>query len=172
MPTDGFRRTARKLRKMGDEMEEAGGRAAGNASASIVAQMKETVVAQDAVASTELFRGIGYHRVMGHIRIYSDAPHSGYVEFGTGPRHVFNPYTRKYGTPSFSSRLVGALARWAALKPSVAWIDPMGAAMKISGNTEEPGGTDPKPFFVPTWESNRSLLVREVRVAASRKASF
>lgn len=180
MPTKGFKSAANTIERMSDEIEHNATRAAERQAVSIAAEMKENVIAQDAVGSTELFRGIGVLTGAGatpwssaHIVIESSAPHSGFVEFGTGPQHRSNRYTRRYGTPDLGGDLVANLVKWAELKPSLHVDNPIGFAwavgQNISGNNPEVvGGTAPQPFFIPAWEANKKRLKRIVKFAVQR----
>lgn len=145
-------------------------RAARRSASSISTDMKRRVVQNDAVATTELYRGIGSIPTLNGVKIVSNAGHSGFVEFGTGPKHVLNPYTRRYSKPNFSDALVGALIEWASVKPSLITDNPVAvghrAAMAISGRADDHvGGTDPQPFFVPAWKEGKPVLVNRVEDA-------
>lgn len=183
MGAEGFEQAARKLERMGNDIEDNASNAVRRKSNEIAAQMKENIINHDAVATTELFRGITVLTGEGasagsifHAVIESSAPHSGFVEFGTGAYHRPNSYTRRYTAPDLSGRLVAQLTEWATLKPSLHVADPASfawaVAHKISGNTEEPGGTKPQPFFVPAWEAHEDRVVRRVGYAVERAASF
>lgn len=147
-------------------------RAVRRSAASTVSAMKRLVVEHDAVASTELFRGIHYESRGSKTIIESSAPHSGYVEFGTGPKHTLNPYTRRYRKPEFSGALVASLIEWATIKPSLPVENPSAfgwaVARSISGEADGSiGGTEPQPFFVPTWEQKKTIMMDRVRDAVT-----
>lgn len=160
----------RKLRRMERKLDEKPQRAVDRTATSIASNMRANVAFNDAIASSELLNGIVYrpHGKTGG-SIISTAPHSGYVEFGTGPRHMSNPYTRRYRAPDFSGALVSALIEWAMIKPTLYVDDPQSVgwavARRISGETERPGGTDPQPFFFPAWEHGKKRVVRSVETA-------
>lgn len=173
---DEMSRLRRKLKRIERKLDRKPRRAVKRGAAGTVADMKRNVIENDAVASTELFRGIGYSTEgENRIIIESEAGHSGFVEFGTGPKHIENPYTDHYSKPSFSGRLVAALTRWAAVKPTIPTddVDPFSigwaVARSISGEAEGSiGGQEPQPFFIPAWEQNRPAIVAMVDRAVER----
>lgn len=174
MPTRGMKSLVRRVESMKDDLDSKPERAVSNGAARTVATAKENVVAEDAVASTELFRGIQYRKRGNRVVIESTAPHSGYVEFGTGQHHVLNPWTRRYKAPDFSPQLVGALTEWAVEKDAINRAydirDPVSFAtavgLRISGNVDgEMSGTEAQPFMRPAWNSNKPLLLQEVQKA-------
>lgn len=171
MGTRGFGKFKRKVRKMKRDLNRKPKQAVDRSSTRIVADMKQNVVDNDAVASTELFRGIQYEKTARGGKLKSTADHSAVVEFGTGPRHRPNPYTSRFDTPELSMELVRSLEEWFILKPSRPTpSDPRGAAWglanRIAGNDGDSlGGTDAQPFFVPAWRRGRHRLLRNVRGA-------
>lgn len=172
MGLNGLRSLANQVESMKDDLDDKPQAAVRRNAARTVASAKERVVQEDAVASTELFRGIGYKRRGSRTIIESAAPHSGFVEFGTGQQHITNPWTRHYKAPDFSPQLVGVLTEWVVQKPSLRGQihDPVSFAEKvawnISGNNpDRPSGSEAQPFFRPAWNRNKALLLEEVRFA-------
>lgn len=174
MTVRGLRGLQRKLETLRDEATDAPNRAIRRNAQHMTAEMKLRVAQQDAYASGTLFRGIGYRRTPGTDTtvIYSRAGHSGYVEFGTGDKHVPNPYTERYSEPTFSPALVGALTQWATVKPTLQVGNTYGfataVAYTISGRTDEPSGTPPQPFFYPTWTGNKPIMMTDVKAEFAR----
>lgn len=168
MGLNGLNSLTSKVQRMERDLDRKPKRTVSRHSARTVSTMKGNVVEQDAVASTGLFRGIHYRRVSpSRFIIESSAGYSGFVEFGTGPKHVENPYTDHYDKPEFSNQLVAALVKWASIKPSLPSIDPtefgFKVAMSISGRADGSiGGTAPQPFFLPAWKAHKPLMIESV----------
>lgn len=172
MPLKGSRSLRRKLRRMDSNLDDNVDASVERSSAQAASIAKANVIENDAVASTELFRGIGYRSRGNRTIIHSDAGHSGMVEFGTGPKHIINPYTERYETPDLSAELVSNLVKWAVQKPTLNPQNPNAFGWKvartISGNTEAPGGTAPQPFFVPAWNETKPLMLSRVERSVSK----
>lgn len=182
MGLNGNRSLRKKLNRMETKLDRGTSTAVRRGSAAIVSSMKRRVVFNDAVASTELFRGI-QHRVgaggpgVSRRIIESTAPYSGFVEFGTGPKHRINPYTNQYRKPRFSGSLVAALTEWAAMKPSLQTDNPgavgYAVALSISGEAEGSiGGTEPQSFFFPAWDAGKPGLMSKVEGRVEKAVRF
>lgn len=181
----GIQNMQQKIKRLGRRLEKEPRRSVERGAAAMVADMKAEIVENDAVASTELFRGIVINRgdVLhgdgSSIRVVSTASHSGFVEFGTGAFHRPNPYTQRYEAPSFSGRLVSALIEWATIKPSVQTENPgalgWAVARVISGeadDTDRPPGTKAQPFFFITWKKHKSRIVARAASGMRRAARW
>ena len=182
MPLNGMRSLQRKIERMETKLDRKPQDAIEREAGRITSNMRANVAFNDAIASSELLNGITYRPHDSGVVIASDAPYSGFVEFGTGPRHVYNPYTRRYSAPDFSGSLVESLRQWAYVKPtltlasikfnsyeSFAWA----VARNISGESDDAiPGTDPQPFFFPAWESGKQRLINSVEIAVEGAVKY
>lgn len=166
----------RRVKKMKRDLQIKTDKAAREGLAHVEHAAKANVVENDSVASTELFRSFKVRHVprYGSSRwvFENTADHAAFVEFGTGPRHRVNPYTRKFKAPPFTAKLVSEIRQWALVKPSLrgqitdldvfAWR----TARRIAGRSEgRLGGTDPEPFFVPAWQQQGWRVRMKIRQA-------
>lgn len=166
MPISGLKSLQKKVRSAKRDLQRKPEKTAQRYAALIVAEMKRLVAQNDAYASGHLFRGIHYRNNGREIIIESTAPYSGFVEFGTGPKHIANPYTRRYRKPNFTPSLIGAIINWAKIKPTFVTNDPVSSgiavARSISGEDGSVGGTEPQPFFIPSWQLYRGAMITAI----------
>jgi hypothetical protein len=163
------RKVRRGEQRLDDKVNNAIEREAGRT----VAQMKGRVVENNTVHTTELFRKIGYTQLeTGTTVIYSRAPHSAYVEFGTGAKQRPRAGIPQFPAPDYSGELVGALINWVQTKPyfegdrSNPYQTANRIALSISGVADNSaGGTDPHPFFLPVWFEKEDDFRRAVKFA-------
>lgn len=166
MGLQGSRSLRRRVASMQRDLDRKPDRTISREASRTVNDMKRRVVEQDAVASTELYRGIGYRSIGDTYVIHSSAGHSGFVEFGTGV------YSSRYDAPDFSPQLVAALVDWSVIKPSLLVDDPVSfgyaVARHVAGVAEgSVPGTEPQPFFFETWDRRKHSMIAAVRDAVS-----
>lgn len=141
--------------------------------------MKEEIVSNNAVATTELFHSFstflkdnlrgGRHSFS--VSIQNRADHSEYVEFGTGAFHNGRADVPSFTSPSFSGHLVGQIQLWLLEKPALRSPVTAGSAFAIAhaianGSGSHPPGTPAQPFFVNTWRNEgRHIFVGRMRAA-------
>lgn len=137
---------------------------------------KENIIENDAVASTELFRGIDSYSTDGFVRgfnateqagarLLSRAPHSGYVEHGTGMKG-----DGTYPDPGNPSTVT--IAQWMIDKPTMnpgthLWPRARHIAQNIS---EE--GVDSQPFFYDGVDAAMRRTTVASRMALNRAFGF
>lgn len=165
----------RGIARMQRHLEREPRRSMERGATTLVADMRANVGHHDAIASTELLNGIQMTVRRGQttdrVQITSLAGHSGFVEFGTGPKHIPNPYTRRYSKPTFSGGLISAIIKWVNVKPTIQAENPgalgWAIARVISGEAEDSvGGTKPQPFFFNAWEQKKPRIVAFVKQSA------
>lgn len=134
----------RKLKRTKRDIEESRRTRPREAGQRFTWDAKQAIARQDANASGELFRGIGYKRVASgrdrtQVVLESTAPHSGFVEHGTG---IKGDGLYPAGNPT-----TGRIAEWITEKPTFRLRGPLWpVASQIASNIREKG-TDPQPFF-------------------------
>lgn len=171
----GMNSLRRKVRRAEQRLDDSVNNAVERQAGQTVARMKRNVIQHNAVHTTELFRKIGYTQLeTGTTVIYSRAPHSAYVEFGTGAKQRPRAGIPHFPAPDYSNELVGALINWVLTKPyfegdrSNPYVTANRIALSISGVAEGAvGGTDPQPFFLPAWFDKEDDFRRAVRNAVS-----
>lgn len=118
--------------------------------------MKREVIENDAVASTELWRGLGFRRLSPtSVELHSDAPYSGYVEHGTGPNGD--------GTyPASDNVPIPDIFEWMVQKPTFVGEPTFGLAVIIAQNLEKYGQRQ-QPFFKHGFDDAADKTKREMR---------
>jgi hypothetical protein len=122
---------------------------------------KRAIIEQDAVASTELFRGIESQAVRTTgtavtATLRSRAPHSGYVEHGTGAKGD-GTYPRP-GNPSPVD-----IAQWMVQKPTINAGEHLWPRAEFIANRISEQGVDAQPFFHDAVESGHFFTVQSLK---------
>ena len=127
-----------------------------------------------AYATGTLIRGLRVRQVPipggSGVSLKSEAPHSGYVEYGTGmrsrigPEHAYWGVGKDYNPPRLTNSLMSAINRWMIVKgitpltdsvSNSAWLIARQISRKQYPGRKKPPGTPAQPFF---WQP---LMVRE-----------
>lgn len=178
---NGTKRTVSKLKKVKKKLSLEPNMAVQRELRKVKAKQESRVVSNNSIASATLLSGIQLHhtkhdRGTAH-KLISTAPHSGFVEFGTGPRNIADKIEYQYSAPTLTNRLVSNIKAWMILKGVVPMTGNLNQsafliARRISTSQYEgrnaPPGTDPQPFFFgPMWE-HEHLLRNAVRKAVKK----
>lgn len=178
---EGTQRTVRKLKKVKSNLSMDPDSAVQSELRQVKRAQEGKITSQNAVASRVLINGLRIRatstkRGTRH-SILSTAPHSGFVEFGTGPRNIATDIQYQYGAPSLTGRLVNNIKAWMILKgvaPATGSLDQSAflIARRISNTQYEgrtgPPGTDPQPFFYNSMWEHEHMLRAAVRNAVKK----
>ena len=183
----GSRRLVRKLEKMKRNLETRPDQAVQRELNVIRNNQRRHIAANDTYASGALIRGLRIQQFTvpngtSH-RLVSEAPHSGFVEFGTGertrigPEHVYWGVERHYNAPRLTRRLVMAIKAWMMMKG----ITPRTGSLETSSyliarqisrrqypGRRRPPGTPAQPFFFEPLMVREHVLRQAVRNAVKR----
>jgi len=153
---------------------------------------KRRLVEKDAVATTEVFNSFVQnitHEVVDSTAtqrhtLKNVSPHASFLEFGTGTNFAegamwgFNVPTNPYAAPSFSSRLIGAIATWIRVKPGFRGArnmrpdeeDAVWIAWSIAYPTRKDPetGTPPQPFMRPAWFVGKNKTRTDAMLAVKK----
>lgn len=169
--TRNFESAINKLDSLGDRLDTHVPEVVHDRATKMAISAQDYVIAQDAIAHGILLEGIHatYEWFIpgnARIKVVSEAPYSGYVEYGTGIHAL--PLSPQYDAPDFSHALVHAILEWMIVKPSFTLRPTFHRALQISEKISETG-TEAKPFMKPALRDHRYLLSRDVK-SAVRKA--
>lgn len=172
MTVRGGKSIQRKLTKIKNNLRDNVADAAESSLDATERRAKRKVVENDAVASTDLYRGFRQtHTYVVKTRgpaerytLTNSEPHAKLVEwgtgghFGTGGSWGFSPPPNRYESPSFSIQLIIAIKDWIMEKPGFRKArPPRWAAVPIArsiarGSPSDPlPGTSAQPFMRPAW---------------------
>ena len=179
MSVKGLDSLQKRLEKLKGELEDAGTEAADDALNATERNAKRRIVEEDAVTSTDLYRGFVQTTVempnKVRKRLGNEEAHANVVEWGSGQQFGSTQYSRlpsngPYKAPSFSSTLVNAIREWIVEKPSFRPTAPypedaaIGIAQGIAGNVEgRQSGTPPQPFMRPAWRHGKRVLKHQAK---------
>lgn len=174
MAINGLDGLQRRLESMKDDIDDAANEAVSDALDATERRAKRNIVEQDAVQTTQLYRGFlkrSFPVTANRTRhlLTNIAPHAKFQEYGTGDQFgatrwsgVFPPPSRRFDAPSFSMTLITEIETWILQKPSFR-LDgdvrrmAVEISLSLSGLSDNPSGHPPQPFMRPAWfvESQR-----------------
>lgn len=191
MTVNGLSSITRTVENLKDNLEDEVNDAVDDTLDATERRAKFRIVSQDAVATTDLYRGfrqvrhpIQHPRGNGtRFRLMNTEPHAKFVEWGTGGHFMegaswgYTPPEKPYKAPSYSNRLVRNIVEWIVVKPGFRRSGPpirmaRNIAQSIAfGSEADPlPGTPAQPFMRPAWfvESKKLKwrLVSAVHTAA------
>lgn len=178
---EGTKRVVRKLKRVQKNLETKPDAAIQRELRKVQQRQRQKIVANNSIASQVLINGLDLRlrKVKGGSEhaIQSTAPHSGFVEFGTGPRNVADSIDYQYSAPTLTDRLVFRIKAWMIMKgvaPQTGSMDSSAflIARRISTTPYEgrtgPPGTDPQPFFFNSMWEHEHLLRSAIRNAVKK----
>jgi hypothetical protein len=160
MGTKGFASFRNRLNRMERSIERDSRQIPRQVAAVGTTRMKRELIENDAVATTELWRSIGWDRISPTaVKLFADADYAGYVEKGTGKRG-----DGTYKTPS--NVPVDEIFKWMQAKPSFVGEVSIPVAHIIAKKLEENGQAS-QPFFGPAWNLVEREFKRQLRESLS-----
>lgn len=179
MGVKGLDSLQKRLEKLKGGLDDAGTEAADDALDATERNAKRRIIEQDAVQTTDLYRGFVQSTVKTpratRKRLRNTARHGNVVEWGSGQQFGSSgfsqmPLNGPYKAPSFSTTLVNAIREWIVEKPTFRRVNALpedaavGIARGIAGNVDNrPSGTPPQPFMRPAWRHGKRVLDHQAR---------
>lgn len=178
-----FETTIQSLERLKDNLDSKPQRAARRGLETIRSKQKRILVGNDTIAFRTLIEGLQIwelsHTEGTDLTLVSEAPHSKFIEYGTGQHNRQADPEKQFDAPALTSRLVKNIKAWMIVKnisPHTGSLNQSAylIARAVSREPYEgrttPTGTHPQPFFYgPAWEY-RHMLVKNIKNAVRRSS--
>lgn len=173
-----FDKLESKLQKLDDISLQAGMKGAAKGLEFTHRLAKTKIVHEDAVASTELFRG-GEVNVLGPDKVelsWRSVDHAPFVEYGTGEKgsiraaQGLGERSTPFPAPNNPFALVPNIVEWITVKPTFTPLGDesvfglaTGISHSIAGEGDGQSGTPAQPFLGPAWRKSKDDVERRVK---------
>ena len=179
-----FTEVIASLEKAKDKLETRPVKSAKRSLETIRSRQKKILIGNDTIAFRTLIEGLRIgaisHTEGKDVMLVSDAPHSAFVEYGTGGYNRQAYSSKQFAAPPLTSRLVKNIKAWMIIKnisPQTGSLDASAylIARAVSNTQYEartrPTGTPAQPFFYgPAWEY-RHILVKGIKRSVRNSVS-
>lgn len=164
MTISGFQSLEKKIETIASDLEDDVADAAHTGAQDVASEARSNVLAQNAVWTGNLVEGIYAERSGSRITINSEAPYSGYVEYGTGGHSDAVDPRFTYRAPNHTPELTREITEWVMTKPMFFGPRTGAVAWAIAQSISEEG-TEAHPFWRPAWFRVEPQLRQQVQLA-------